>query len=420
MTTIPKHWQTKKLGEVLTLEYGKGMPKHKRTSSGDVNVYGSNGIVGKHSESLVKVPCLIVGRKGTVGAVHLSTEPCWPIDTTYYVIPPENINLKFAYHLLGHLRLGQLDRSTAIPGLNRNDAYAKIVGVPELDEQKQIVDKLEELFSILDTTKTVLKETESKSRLFQFSFIGNAYLKKGAENKVNIDRLSAEIKEFHIHKTGQDIARRMPNISIKLPGLPNNMLWVSAYEICQSVRDGTHDTPRYVDSGIPLVTSKNLTLNGLDMSKIQYISKEDHKEISKRSSVAKGDILYGMIGTIGNAVLIEEESQFSIKNVGLFKVNPKYLNSEYLLYWLKSNSLYQILKANNMLRGTTQQFIPLGNLRLIPVPYTSLENQVKIVEYIKSQLTTMEQLTKALEIGVRKSEIIRQSVLSKAFSGGLN
>jgi type I restriction enzyme S subunit len=80
-------------------------------------------LIGRHSVPLTERPCIIVGRKGSVGSVHLSRVACWPIDTTYYVEPPKGLDLWFLFYLMSTLSLGSLDKSTAIPGLNRNDAY---------------------------------------------------------------------------------------------------------------------------------------------------------------------------------------------------------------------------------------------------------------------------------------------------------
>ena len=125
-------------------------------------------------------------------------------------------------------------------------------------------------------------------------------------------------------------------IDSELFEISDDWAWASADEICSSVRDGTHDTPKYVGQGIPLITSKNLIDGRLDFSNIQFISAEDHIEISKRSEVNSGDILYAMIGTIGNPVVVKKDTDFSIKNVGLFKSNPSFIAPAYLRYWLES------------------------------------------------------------------------------------
>lgn len=142
------------------------------------------------------------------------------------------------------------------------------------------------------------------------------------------------------------------------------------------VRDGTHDTPKYVSSGYPLVTSKNLKPEGIDFSTVSYISKEDHREISKRSRVDRGDILFAMIGTIGNPVLVDIDTEFSIKNVALFKFSKSPIDAKYFKYLLETPIITQQLDSEQ--RGGTQKFVSLKVLRNILIPHPSLEEQRRI------------------------------------------
>jgi type I restriction enzyme S subunit len=163
---LPAGWVRTRLGEITAFEYGKGLREDKRDQKGKVPVYGSNGIVGYHSFPLIEKPSIIIGRKGAAGYVHLSMVPCWPIDTTYYIIPPDELNLVFLYYLLSTLNLNSLDKSTAIPGLNRNDAYALKIPLPPLLEQRRIVTKIEELFTKLDAGAVdAVSPVSSQSRL---------------------------------------------------------------------------------------------------------------------------------------------------------------------------------------------------------------------------------------------------------------
>ena len=86
------------------------------------------------------------------------------------------------------------------------------------------------------------------------------------------------------------------------------------------VRDGTHDSPKYHSSGRALITSKNLGRDGLHFDKVKFISEEDFEAIRKRSEVHQGDVLFAMIGTIGNPIVVDVEPDFAIKNVALFKM----------------------------------------------------------------------------------------------------
>jgi type I restriction enzyme S subunit len=157
--------------------------------------------------------------------------------------------------------------------------------------------------------------------------------------------------------------------------LPNGWKWYKAQE-CMDVRDGTHDSPKYIASGYPLVTSKNLVDGKIDFSTCTFISQEDHNAISKRSAVDEGDILYAMIGTIGNPVIVEKSQEFSIKNVALFKFNNENVFNRYILHFLNSILAERQFKCNS--RGGTQQFVSLGNIRNLQIPLPPLTEQKRI------------------------------------------
>ena len=235
-----------------------------------------------------------------------------------------------------------------------------------------------------------------------------------------VEEIRHKIYEFNSNKEGQDIPRRLPTISFeKLPSSPFGWEWIEAHKVCQSVRDGTHDTPRYVKEGIPLITSKNLKKGNIDFENINYISLTDHKEISNRSKVEKNDILFGMIGTIGNPVIVKENNLFSIKNVGLFKKNEDLINPRYLYHYLSSWFVEKIMLDQELIRGTTQKFVALGGLRMLPIPLPSLKEQEEIIKEIESRLSVCENIEATIEEALEKAEALGQSILKKAFEGKL-
>lgn len=172
--------------------------------------------------------------------------------------------------------------------------------------------------------------------------------------------------------------------------IPESWEWVRMQEIFD-VRDGTHDTPKYVKIGIPLVTSKNIYNGKLDLTNIKYISEKDHIEISKRSKVDKFDILFAMIGSIGNPVKIMIDPYFSIKNVALFKYYNSNLSCpDYLLYYLKYAENIMSKKSS----GAVQAFVSLKYLRnfLFPLPPLSEQNRiVKKIDIIMEQLNLLKE-----------------------------
>lgn len=140
---------------------------------------------------------------------------------------------------------------------------------------------------------------------------------------------------------------------------------VTAEELCIKVTDGTHDTPRRLDHGHSLITSKQLT-GGRVSSTDYFISEKDFKEVNRRSKVDQWDVLFGMIGTIGETVIVKYENpQFAIKNVGLFKTGGDEITSKWLYYYMKSPVGRAYIKS--VTRGTSQGFVPLGALREFPI-----------------------------------------------------
>ena len=171
--------------------------------------------------------------------------------------------------------------------------------------------------------------------------------------------------------------------------------FTDAWEQCKldtitDVRDGTHDSPQYVETGHPFITSKNVKDGFINYEDIQYVSDKDYEEINKRSKVDKNDILMGMIGTIGNIALVRETPDFAIKNVALIKdIGDVYYR--YLYHCLQSNSVAHQLDEN--LDGGTQKFIALNKIRELVIPVPSEHEQHKIGDYMESldNLITLHQ-----------------------------
>ncbi|EPF4191240.1 restriction endonuclease subunit S [Listeria monocytogenes] len=162
------------------------------------------------------------------------------------------------------------------------------------------------------------------------------------------------------------------------------------------VRDGTHDSPKYVNTGHPLVTSKNLKDFGLDFSGVSFISDEDFESINKRSKVDVGDILFGMIGTIGTPVQLIRKD-FAIKNVALIKEKKNILN-RFLIHLLKSAVFDRYIENENT--GGTQKFLSLSKIRNFCFLSPKLEEQDQISLFFK-------QLDNAIALHQRKLDALK-------------
>ncbi|OOP57393.1 MAG: hypothetical protein AYP45_03490 [Candidatus Brocadia carolinensis] len=127
---IPKGWRVGKLGEVCEFAYGKGL-KFESRIDGKYPVVGSNGIVGTHAEYFVDGPGVVIGRKGTIGEVLWIHQNFFPIDTTFYIKDLLGVKgLYFHYFLLKSQDFKKISSDSAVPGLNRNQAYDNTVTIP--------------------------------------------------------------------------------------------------------------------------------------------------------------------------------------------------------------------------------------------------------------------------------------------------
>ena len=152
-----KVWERVKMGDIVSLAYGKSLPAKNRVN-GTIPVCGSNGIVGHHSESLVQGPGIIIGRKGSAGSVNWIDRSFWPIDTTYYVIMKEPNDLRWLYYWISTLQLERLNQATGIPGLNRNTVANLTVHVPPIQEQREISTALSSLDDAIEGNEMALDQ----------------------------------------------------------------------------------------------------------------------------------------------------------------------------------------------------------------------------------------------------------------------
>jgi type I restriction enzyme S subunit len=180
------------------------------------------------------------------------------------------------------------------------------------------------------------------------------------------------------------------------------------------VRDGTHDSPKYVDEGFPLITSKNLKEGKIVLDDVNYVTKEDYNKINKRSKVDKGDILYSMIGTIGNFSLVEEEPVFAIKNVALFKFTSSEVFNRYFLYVLSSDFVKQQIELQQ--KGGTQKFVTLKILRNLKIPLPPLKTQQRIAAILDDAAALRDKTAQLLT----EYDLLAQSIFLEMFGDPFN
>ncbi|WP_273707294.1 restriction endonuclease subunit S, partial [Leuconostoc mesenteroides] len=317
-------WEERKLGDFIDVKSGKD---YKHLNSGSIPVYGTGGYMLSVDRALSDIDAIGIGRKGTIDKPYLLKAPFWTVDTLFYAVPKQNIDLQFSLSIFKKINWKKFDESTGVPSLSKTVINSVGASVPSYEEQQ----KIGSFFKQLDNTITLHQRKLDLLKEQKKGFLQKMFPKNGA--KVPELRFAGFADDWEERKLGE----------------------------FSDVRDGTHASPKYVSQGHPMVTSKNLTHSGLDMTDVSFLTDEDFNEINKRSKVSIGDILFGMIGTIGNPVIVDRDD-FAIKNVALIKEktsNP--ITNKWLLQYLKSPSFNRFIQKENA--GGTQKFIALGLIR---------------------------------------------------------
>lgn len=377
---LPEGWRRVKLGNIVKFEYGKSLPANNRDNNGTIPVYGSNGIVGHHSESLIDGPSLIIGRKGSIGEVHLSIGACWPIDTTYFIRAHNNIDIKFLYYILKTLKLDSLNRSTAIPGLNRNDAYSIDVFQPPIETQRRIVailDKAEE------TRKLRAQADELASGLIQIIFL----------------------EMFGDPLTNQ--------VGWRLEALDS---------LCDELyRYPTFYGFNYVETGIPVVRISNIFSDGfLDptITNYAFIDEEINKRFP-RTILELNDILMAVRGDGSTAKRIGLVNQSSLvgsnisPNLIRFKTNENKLNSIFFFYLLTSPGGQRLLEK--YVTRTAKKTITAGEIKRIKIICPPVSMQHDFEQIVRNAWSIKQEQERSKKV----TNNLLKALMQKAFTGEL-
>lgn len=340
------------------------------------------------------------------------------------------LDTKISKHYLKYVLLSDFfdqeikvfENRVKMPKLNIEQLNSTLFPLPPLAEQKRIVAAIEKFMPLIEeygkketelkainekigtlTKKAILQEAVQGKLVPQIAAEGNARdlleeirkekLSHGFANSYGIcSEKGKKSKSSDLRSKSQIrvTKKELPEITEdEIPfDIPESWCWCRLSEYID-IRDGTHDSPKFYDTGVPFVTSKNLDNGTLDFSSSKFISEEDHKKFSARSFVEDGDILFAMIGSIGNPVIVKKEFDFSFKNMALFKRYFKEkTNMQYIFYYLS----YIQTELKKIATGGVQSFIGLGTFREMLFPLPPLAEQKRIVASIQKILPLCEKL----------------------------
>ncbi|HCO1440382.1 TPA: restriction endonuclease subunit S, partial [Escherichia coli] len=351
-----------KLGDVINVHYGKALKADQRVSNGSVHVFGSSGIVGNHDKTLCSYPTIIIGRKGSVGAITWAPDGGWIIDTAYYVEIKDNnkLDLRYLFYILSGIDLTKKTITTSIPGLNRDDLYDTFIKLPPFEEQKRIVD-------LLDKAEGIRQKREQAIKLAD-------------------DFLRAKFLEMF--GTPANNIHRFPKGTIR--------------DLVDSVNYGT-SAKASIDSGeYPILRMGNITYQGRwDFTDLKYLDlsvKEKDKYLVK-----EGDLLFNRTNSkelVGKTAVYEEDRPMAFAGY-LIRVRPNSIGNNYYISGYL-NSIHGKITLMNMCKSIVGMANinaqELQNIEIL-IPPKHLQDEYEIIyKKIKKGLSIYDKSAMQLQL----------------------
>lgn len=446
-------WVATTLGEILPLRYGKGLPETER-SAGTVPVYGSSGVIGYHDKALTTGPAIVVGRKGNVGQSHLSQAPCWPIDTVYFHEAIVGSDLRFFLYLLQHKALRRLDKSTAVPGLSRDDYDAVAVNVPPEAEQRRIVDAIESYLSRLDDAVATLEAAQTKLKAYRASVLKAAVEGRLVPTEAALARaekrdfepadalLKRILSERRRRWEQTELAKRKaagkspkddkwkakyeepkPPDTKSLPDLlrlPEGWCWATVEQLTTLITSGSRGWAEYyAQEGATFIRAQDIKTDALVLGDAAHVTPPKGAEGS-RTAVHKSDLLITITGAnVTKAALVEQEvgEAYVSQHIGLCRpVEPGIARYLHIFVICPSAGRRYLEKAAY---GAGKPGLNLDNLKQMLVALPPRSEAVQIVDAVDEFVGGAQHNELVASQATGRIRRLRQAILKWGFEGKL-
>ena len=398
---IPAHWEVKRLKQVCTFEYGDSLATDSRTD-GDVQVYGSNGAVGTHECANTLGPCLVIGRKGSFGKVNYSPCAVFAIDTTFFVDRRHTkADLRWLYYMLSDLRLDAATKDSAIPGLDREDAYARRFFLCSPKEQRAIAAFLDRETAKIDALAA------KKERLIEL-------LQEKRTTLIS-----------HAVTKGLD-----PDVPLKDSGVE----WLGEipahWEVKRLRVMGTLQTG--ITLGKRYETPDLVTRPYLRVANVQdgYLALDDIAEIevpakeTRRYELRRDDVLLtegGDFDKLGRGYLWSGQIPLALHQNHIFVVRPyqQVLSSKFLTVLLTSSYGRAYFTATSK-QSTNLASTNSKKLASFPIPIPSLTEQRAIAVFLDHETAQIDALIAKVQEAIDHLKELRTALISAAVTGKID
>jgi type I restriction enzyme, S subunit len=392
----PKNWEVTRLKRIAYFVYGESLSTEDRIS-GMYQVFGSNGPVGDHEKANTNGPCLVIGRKGSFGKVTYSANPCFAIDTTYFVDKTStNNDLRWLYYCLQWLKLDAFSKDTGVPGLAREDAYENLIPFCDREEQHAIaafLDRETQRIDSLIAKKQRQIELLQEKRSTLISHVVTKSLDPNVKMKDSGVEWQGEIPEHW------DKAKIIRYAKLRTGGTPDR------------------DNPIYWENG---------TVNWMSSGEVNkvYVYDTDQKitfegmNHSNASMLPENSVMIALNGqgkTKGMTAILKISSSCNQSLAG-FICDEINLHYNYLFYFLTSR--YKDLRG--LVGDGLRDGLSLSLLKEIYVFVPPLKEQKTIANYLDSEIVTFDKLKNIIELSIIKLKEYRSALISAAVTGKID
>lgn len=455
---LPRNWLAVGLGEVCSIFSGYGFPKsYQGKSEGQIPFFK----VGDISRAVTSGQHRLVQAQHYVSqdeSIELKATPL-PMGTIVFAkigeaiklnrrallaqdslvdnnvmglhAPSSTLNQQYLYYWMLTVKFDEISRATAVPSIRKSDVEQLPIPLPPLNEQRRIVEKLEELFTKLDAGVRSLKQVQAQLKSFRRSVLkaaveGELSREWREAHKDDIESASELLERILQERrekfTGKKYKEPSPPDTSELPMLPNGWEWARLDSLA-SIKGGiTKDSKRRYENArtVPYLRVANVQRGYLDLSELKDI--EASEDVIEHLLLKPGDVLFTEGGDrdklgrgwIWNGEVAECIHQNHVFRARLYSagIEPKFVS------WF-GNTFGQVWFMRQGKQTTNLASINLAKLSTFPVPLPPLEEQRFIVEEVERRLSVVDKLEATVEANLKQAGGLRQSILKQAFSGEL-
>lgn len=408
---VPEHWTTFPLSKYIALQKGR-KPEELTTEGGGLPYVTMDYLRGRENttcqypvsvENLISIDendLLLLWDGANAGEVVKAKKGYLASTMAVLRFADKIGSSQFLFYYLKSLEtiFKTFANGTTIPHFDSSVLFDYKYPLPPLSEQQAIADFLDKKTGEIDKAISLFEQEKLDLLAYRKAIISETVTKGLNPN--------AKLKDSGIQWIGQ---------------IPEEWSVKRLKHFVSLLTDGTHQTPTYIEEGVPFISIKDISSGKIDFSDVKYISNEEHLELQSHAPIEKGDIIFTRIGTLGVFVKVDTDRVFDIfVSVGLIKLIPNTINTDYLVYYLSSDMIKEYISFTKVGEGTSAPKINLTSARNMPIITPSLAEQEAIANFLNKKTSDIDTAIERIKTQITELQTYRTALISEAVTGKID